>query len=151
MTAMTLNGVRSSEYQLIASSLLQTAIVMYISKAKQQTQISATKPPKTIAGSYLIFSMFAQALVHIGCLYFVQLLAGSQLQTFDFGYKFQPSLVNTCVFFMRMFLDSCVTLVNYPGKPHMESIFEHKKLLMSVGAYLVGMFVLLFEVAPELN
>ena len=71
MTALTLNGVRSSNSQLIASSLLQTAILMNISKSKQLKQISPVKPPKTICGAYLIVSMFLQAFIHIGCLYLI--------------------------------------------------------------------------------
>ena len=55
------------------------------------------------------------------------------------------------VFFVRMMLDTCVTVVNYPGRPHMESLMEHKKLLLSVGIYFGGMVVLLFNLMPELN
>lgn len=127
------------------------AIVMNISKAKKQHNISKDRPPKTIVGKYMIVSMFLQALLHITSLYIVQKLAGSDNVTYKFNHKFQPTLVNTCVFFMQMFLDCCVTLINYPGKPHMESIFEFKKLLMAIGIYMAGMLGLLFNIAPDIN
>lgn len=151
MTAMTLNGVRSSDYQMIASSLLSMAILMNISKAKQNKLISPVKPPKTIVGRYLVSSMFIQAIIHCVSLYITQKVAGSALQTVKLNTKFEPSLVNTMVFFVRMMLDTCVTVVNYPGRPHMESLLEHKKLLMSVGIYFGGLLVLLFNIIPELN
>lgn len=43
-----------------------------------------------------------------------------------------------------MFLDTCVTLVNYPGEPHMQSIMKHKKLLRAILIYAGGMLALLF-------
>ena len=151
MTALTLNGVRSSNSQLIASSLLQTAILMNISKSKQLKQISPVKPPKTICGAYLIVSMFLQAFVHIGCLYLIQLMCGSDLHTYALDYQFKPSLVNTSIFFMQMLLDTCVTLVNYPGKPHMENISANKWLMLSVLAYFLVTLAFIFELFPDIN
>ncbi|KAH0571546.1 Cation-transporting ATPase [Spironucleus salmonicida] len=151
MTAMTLSGVRQSDAQLIASSLLSMIVLMNISKAKESKIISKVKPPKTITGPYLVLSMFGQAIIHISSLWYAQSLGGAVHKTVGFGVKFEPSQVNTIVFYVRLFLDACVTLVNFPGRPHMQAITEHRPVVLGICGYVIAMIALMFEQIPDLN
>lgn len=67
------------------------------------------------------------------------------------GYKFQPSLLNTCVFLVTSAQQVSVMFVNYKGRPFMQGISENPAFLWSITLCCGGAFVCAFERMPELN
>lgn len=67
------------------------------------------------------------------------------------GYKFQPSLLNTCVFLVTSAQQVSVMFVNYKGRPFMQGISENPAFLWSITLCCGGAFICAFERMPELN
>ena len=46
-------------------------------------------------------------------------VAAYEPKTVKFSTKFEANLLNSVIFYVRMVEDICVTLINFPGRPHM--------------------------------
>lgn len=153
MTVLTLDGVRSSDSQLTANSLLSIAMLLYIDRAKPLEAISSTPAPTRVIGRYCLTSLVLQAVVHIAILHMATYYLGESghKTTVDFDVKFQPSMTNTVIFLVRMFLDLSINVVNYPGEPYMTAVRNYPALLKSFGLYILGIACLSMQWVPELN
>ena len=67
------------------------------------------------------------------------------------GYKFTPSLLNTVVFLVTTAQQVSVMLVNYKGRPFMQSVTENPAFAWSILMCCAGAFFCAFERIPELN
>lgn len=75
LSALSLEGSRSSERQLMASSwLIMTASVAF-SYATPIDKVSPVRPLKSVFHPGIFISMLGQACVHVFCMWYVQLLA----------------------------------------------------------------------------
>lgn len=57
LTVLTLSGIRASERQLIASAFLQLGTILGAGKSRPRHEISKERPPKTLVGLYVLFSV----------------------------------------------------------------------------------------------
>jgi magnesium-transporting ATPase (P-type) len=57
------------------------------------------------------------------------------------GVKFEPSLLNTVVFLVSTVQSVSVFVVNYKGRPFMQSITQNRSLLYSLGLCAIGMLL----------
>eukprot|EP00768_Dysnectes_brevis_P009643 gnl/Dysnectes_brevis/98_a118_4331.p1 GENE.gnl/Dysnectes_brevis/98_a118_4331~~gnl/Dysnectes_brevis/98_a118_4331.p1 ORF type:complete len:1360 (+),score=358.64 gnl/Dysnectes_brevis/98_a118_4331:61-4080(+) len=153
MTVLTLDGVRSSNPQMMISSALSTTLMMSVSRAKPLERISAKPAPSGVASPYLLGSLIGQLLLHCFSLWgAAQLVKGdSERVTVPFETEFAPSLMNTVVFLVGMCQDLSITLANYTGAPYMQPIRQYPRLLKTVAAYAVACVVLCGQVVPALN
>ena len=69
----------------------------------------------------------------------------------DMDGKFSANLINTTVFFIETMQQVSVLMVNYKGRPFQPGLDENKPLLHSLGMSCIGLFVLAYEVIPQVN
>lgn len=151
MSVLTLDGVRYSEQQLMASGVSQMFILFNINKSKPLRRISRIPAPDNIISAYALVSLALQVLVHVLIMSLLVHLLSTEKTTVPFDVKFQPSLVNTVVFLLGMYQDLAINVVNYPGEPYMLSLTQFKKLWRGVIVSVVATLVLTMQWLPELN
>ena len=179
LSVLYLDGIRSSDNQMIASGSALTAASLAFSYATPVHTLSPVRPLRSIFHPANFLSLIGQLVIHIGCMVFavrmVKHATGEeadfpenvpvavvpeavlknateeQRSIWDQGPPFNPSLLNTVVFLVETVQRVCVMLVNYKGRPHMMGAVENKTLLVSLASMVVGAFACAFEVSPWLN
>ena len=179
LSVLYLDGIRSSDNQMIASGSALTAASLAFSYATPVHTLSPVRPLRSIFHPANFISLIGQLIIHIGCMVFaVRMVKRSTGEEADFpenvpvakvpeamlrnateeqrsiwdqGPPFTPSLLNTVVFLVETVQRVCVMLVNYKGRPHMMGAVENKTLLISLASMVCGAFVCAFEVSPWLN
>jgi len=179
LSVLYLDGIRSSDNQMIASGSALTAASLAFSYATPVHTLSHVRPLRSIFHPANFLSLIGQLVIHLGCMvYAVHLVKTASGEEADFpenipvaiipealkvnateeqrsiwaqGPPFKPSLLNTVVFLVETVQRVCVMLVNYKGRPHMMGAIENKTLLISLASMVVGAFVCAFEVSPMLN
>ena len=179
LSVLYLDGIRSSDNQMIASGSALTAASLAFSYATPVHTLSPVRPLRSIFHPANFLSLIGQLVIHIGCMvYAVRMVKHATGEEADFpenvpvavvpdalaknateeqrsiwdqGPPFNPSLLNTVVFLVETIQRVCVMLVNYKGRPHMMGAVENKTLLVSLASMVVGAFICAFEVSPWLN
>jgi cation-transporting ATPase 13A1 len=179
LSVLYLDGIRSSDNQMIASGSALTAASLAFSYATPVHTLSPVRPLRSIFHPANFLSLVGQLVIHIGCMvYAVRLVKRATGEEADFpenapvavvpeavlknateeqrsiwdqGPPFNPSLLNTVVFLVETVQRVCVMLVNYKGRPHMMGAVENKTLLVSLASMVIGAFACAFEVSPWLN
>lgn len=64
--------------------------------------------------------------------------------------EFEPSLLNSTVYVISMWLQVCTFAVNYHGHPFMQSLATNKSLLYSIAGSLSVLLAIVSGLAPEL-
>lgn len=179
LSVLYLDGIRSSDNQMIASGSALTAASLAFSYATPVHTLSPVRPLRSIFHPANFLSLWGQLAIHLGCMvYAVEMVRAATGEAADFpenipvaiipeavqanateeqrsiwaqGPPFKPSLLNTVVFLVETVQRVCVMLVNYKGRPFMLGAIENKTLLASLASMVVGAFVCAFEVSPALN
>eukprot|EP00767_Chilomastix_cuspidata_P007095 gnl/Chilomastix_cuspidata/766.p1 GENE.gnl/Chilomastix_cuspidata/766~~gnl/Chilomastix_cuspidata/766.p1 ORF type:complete len:1443 (+),score=563.17 gnl/Chilomastix_cuspidata/766:34-4362(+) len=152
LSALTLDGVRSSDSQMVVLSMMMSSLMITISNAKPVKEISARPAPSRVLGRYCLGSLFGQLAVHFVVLpTVVRLVHDAARETLPFETKFTPSMMNTVVFFADSCMQITAMAVNYAGAPFMQSVRKYKALRNSIiGSYGV-LFALVLQVLPDIN
>ncbi|EEH54606.1 p-type ATPase superfamily [Micromonas pusilla CCMP1545] len=166
LSVLYLDGIRSSDNQMIASGSALTAASLAFSYATPVHTLSPVRPLRSIFHPANFLSLIGQLVIHIGCMvYAVEMNAPiaivsdalkanateEQRSIWEQGPPFKPSLLNTVVFLVETVQRVCVMLVNYKGRPFMMGAIENKTLLTSLASMVAGAFICAFEVLPWLN
>mmetsp|Transcript_357 Transcript_357/g.813 ORF Transcript_357/g.813 Transcript_357/m.813 type:complete len:1571 (-) Transcript_357:629-5341(-) len=179
LSVLYLDGIRSSDNQMIASGSALTAASLAFSYATPVHILSPVRPLRSIFHPANFLSLCGQLVIHLACMvYAVHLVRQATGEFAEFpenipvaiipeavqasateeqrsiwaqGPPFKPSLLNTVVFLVETVQRVCVMLVNYKGRPFMMSAIENKTLLISLVSMVIGAFVCAFEVSPMLN
>ncbi|TNJ28162.1 putative Cation-transporting ATPase 2 [Giardia muris] len=151
MSVLTLDGVRFSEAQLVASEVAQLYILFNINKAKPLHVISPVPAPRSIISAYGLTSMFVQALIHVLTTTIACRYATSERTTVALETTFSPNRLNTVVFLLSLFQDLSISVVNYPGEPYMQSIHNFTKLRRGILIFLVVILFLTSQAFPDIN
>ena len=143
LSVLYLDGIRSSDNQMIASGSALTAASLAFSYATPVHTLSPVRPLRSIFHPANFLSLVGQLVIHIGCMvYAVRLVKRATGEEADFpenapvavvpeavlknateeqrsiwdqGPPFNPSLLNTVVFLVETVQRVCVMLVNYKG------------------------------------
>jgi cation-transporting ATPase 13A1 len=179
LSVLYLDGIRSSDNQMIASGSALTAASLAFSYATPVHTLSPVRPLRSIFHPANFLSLIGQLVIHIGCMvYAVEMVRRAtgeealfpenapiaivsdalkanateeQRSIWEQGPPFKPSLLNTVVFLVETVQRVCVMLVNYKGRPFMMGAIENKTLLTSLASMVAGAFICAFEVLPWLN
>jgi cation-transporting ATPase 13A1 len=181
LSALYLDGVKSSEPQMIASGILLTVASLAFSYARSVNELSPVRPLRSIFHPAISLSIIGQLAIHLGCMVYSIRLArryapdevdamkessysqagrkedsNSQdddplMALFSGKSNFTPSLLNTVVFLVETAQQVSVMMVNYKGRPFMISSLENQPMLYSLALCCLGTFACAFELFPWLN
>jgi cation-transporting ATPase 13A1 len=117
--------------------------------------LSKQRPLPSIFNAYSILTVTSQFAVHFASLLYLvqQAKAHSPARTEEFvdlAAEFKPSLLNSTVYVISMWLQVCTFAVNYHGHPFMQSLAENKSLLYSIGGSLSVLLAIVSGLAPDL-
>jgi cation-transporting ATPase 13A1 len=179
LSVLYLDGIRSSENQMMASGTALTVAGLAFSYATPVHTLSAVRPLRSIFHPANFLSLVGQLVIHLAAMiYAVHLVKSTTGEEVEFptaekiavisqdvmkaanetqrsfweqGPPFEPCLLNTVVFLVDTVQRVCVMLVNYKGRPFMLGAMENKSLITSMMSMVIGAFVCAFEVVPWLN
>ena len=169
LSALSLEGSRSSEPQLIASGMLLSVASIAFSFARPLERLSPTLPLASIFHPALMLSVLGQLTIHAGTMFYALNMAkawmsDSELQAAiafqkaqekleekgieqdENATKHKPNLLNTIVFLVETAQQVAVMLINYKGRPWMKGATENPGLLYSLAGCVVGICVCAWEV-----
>ena len=173
LSALSLDGTRASEQQLIASGMLLSCASIAFSFAKPLDRLSHVLPLASIFHPALIVSVLGQLLIHASCMLYALRLARAHMgeeqvreviklqrqadKLYEAGDEeaaskaHKPNLLNTVVWLVETAQQVAVMLVNYKGRPWMKGATENPGLLYSLALCVAGVVVAAWELVPQLN
>lgn len=105
LSALSLEGSRSSERQMMASSWLLTTASLAFSYARPIERMHRVRPLKSLFHPAIWVSLFGQALLHLGCLVYATSLAREAMapdsEVRKLGMNVGPSLPDVTEFWRR--------------------------------------------------
>ncbi|TMS40027.1 hypothetical protein L596_006463 [Steinernema carpocapsae] len=149
-----LDGIKFSDTQATIQGLLLAACFLFISRSRPLKSLSKQRPMPNIFNVYTLLTVTIQFVIHFGSLLYVvqqSHLAAPREGKVDLEAKFEPNLLNSCVYIMAMALQVATFAVNYRGRPFMESLAENKPMLYSVLFSGAAVFMLASGSSPELS
>ena len=155
LSQLHLNGVKQGDRQLTAVGIVVAALFLFVTKSKPLSSLSRSRPPSTILCVSALVSIGLQFAVHALCIIAVTFIA------LDFIDKdnpsmtpdgaFYPNALNTATFLLTFVVTLNTFVVNYRGKPYMQSLRENSMLWKSYLVCFLISHACVFEVFPPFN
>ena len=149
-------GIKFSDNQSMYLNFEISMFFLMFSKAKPLNKVNSNKPQNSIFTWISFFSIFGQFCVHLFSMnliiYYTEKVDPFFIkQEKSFDEKFYPNLINSIMFLFQFFSQIIIFIVNYQGDPFMENLWKNSLMLRLIFAIVVFIFVIIFNLYPQLN
>lgn len=180
LSAMSVDGTKPSEAQMMASGTLMSVASLAFSFARPVDRMHKVRPLGSIFHPAIFVSMMGQLLIHLGCMVYIaglakDLMGPEKLQeivdfekernkkidsmeesAFDewnwfLSVPFKSNLLNTVVWLVESSQQISVLFVNYKGQPWMKGLLENQPLFLSLFGCVALVAVCAWGHFPYLN
>jgi len=180
LSAMSVDGTRSSEAQMMASSTLISVASIAFTFARPVDRMHPVRPLRSVFHPAHFFSIMGQMLIHIVCMWYIAEWAKSTMtqeeldailqfekdrnkkinamdeeQLSDVWWflsvPFKENLLNTVCWLIQCAQQVSVLLVNYKGYPWMKGFLENQPLFLSLFCTVIMVAVCAWGTFPWLN
>ncbi|XP_011869217.1 PREDICTED: manganese-transporting ATPase 13A1 [Vollenhovia emeryi] len=166
-----LDGIKFSDAQATLQGVLLAACFLFISRSKPLKTLSQQRPLPNIFNLYTIATVLLQFAVHFICLVYVvkeatilspkddklAAILNTSKEVNSLGENdsseeepFEANLINSTVYIISMSLQVSTFAINYRGQPFMESLTQHKALLLSLVVNFTVILLLACGFMPDL-
>eukprot|EP01087_Luapelamoeba_hula_P017137 TRINITY_DN5378_c0_g2_i1.p1 TRINITY_DN5378_c0_g2~~TRINITY_DN5378_c0_g2_i1.p1 ORF type:complete len:1197 (-),score=199.95 TRINITY_DN5378_c0_g2_i1:147-3737(-) len=152
LSVINLEGVRMADSQATIAGILLAMCFLFVSQSKPAEELSKQRPPHGVFSAPIMLSIAGQFAIHLVSLVFV-FESAKQTSPVPTPHveTFRPTLVNSAIFLISVAMQVTTFAVNYKGTPFMQSIFDNKRLLFTLGATGGWTMVLAAQLIPEMN
>ena len=180
LSALSLEGARQSERQMLVSGWLLTIANLAFSYATPIDKMHPQRPLRSLFHPAIFMSFLGQALIHVYCMHVAVTMSteamGPELlaKVVDFHRNnpeleeneedsfsmisqalwlrpFMPNLLNTVVFLVETSQMIGILFVNYKGRPWMKGILENHALTLSLFSCFACVAYVAWEFSPAAN
>ncbi|KAL7459250.1 hypothetical protein ACHAWC_011327 [Mediolabrus comicus] len=156
LTKLHEKGVKQGDRQLTAVGMVVAGLFLFVTRGKPLAKISPRKPPSSVMCKETILSMTVQFAIHFVAIMAVTYMSNVYVDPYDPSAMvpdgpFNPNTLNTATFLVTVLATINTFVVNYRGRPFMESLTENKLLFRSIQACYAGLFVCALDMFPPLN
>ncbi|EGB05969.1 hypothetical protein AURANDRAFT_38218 [Aureococcus anophagefferens] len=165
LAALSLEGARSSERQMMASGWLLVVASLAFSYTSPIQEMAPQRPLGSLFHPSIVVSVAGQGLIHVLCMRMAvklstERMGDAALKAVDdltawftsmWSTPFLPNLLNTAVFLVETSQMVAVLLVNYKGRPWMKGLLENHALFLSLFLSVAGVVVCAWNVFPYGN
>ncbi|GIX64988.1 ion-translocating ATPase [Babesia caballi] len=148
MSVLAVDGVNFSDVQTTIYSLSYTFMLMALSRSKPAQVYSSRRPEESIFRPANFTSFVSQCCLHVAVLLHLWHL-GKSARAPDYvpnlDAPFEPSLVNTLVFYGCFTVNIACFLANYPGYPYMQPLGENKFVYKPISVAVLFVLVLVCD------
>merc|ERR1711957_482889 len=178
--AMSVDGTRPSEAQMMASGIFMSVATLAFSFAKPLDRMHPVRPLSSVFHPAILFSMLGQVAIHLLCMVYIANLArdimgpdkvaeikefekardkqieGMDESAFDewnwfLSVPFKNNLLNTCCWLVGTSQQIAVIFVNYKGRPWMKGLLENQALFLSLFCCIIMVAICAWGAIPYLN
>lgn len=135
MSVLFIDNVKFGDQQMTIFAIGVSVGFLAISWAKPMRELSPERPFESQFNAYLVISVLLQFTVHFTIFILIRNLVfeeGYVPKEFNYKLKFEPGLMNTAMFILSSAMQITTFVVNYRGRPFMQSFTENKGLFLSV-------------------
>ncbi|CAN8077341.1 unnamed protein product [Agarophyton chilense] len=154
LSVLYLEGVVLGDKQMTIMAAVLSVVSFMINRSKPLKKLSTQRPASSIFSPHLFLSTMGQFAVHLTCMIACMRFIRPYLPE-DYAPKideeFAPSLANTVIFLLSIAQQLSVYVLNYKGRPYMQSLAENKALLNSLLVCAGLLAICTAEVSVELN
>ena len=130
-------------------------LFIFLSFTQPLKKLYKERPPNSIFHWSLVVSVFGQFSMHLYVLKYLVDLCEPYIDRSDESFtpdgEFKPNLKNSVMFVYQWWLQCAVILVNYSGRPFMQSMSENKKLKYLLALNFLVLTCCIFNGSDELR
>ncbi len=155
LTKLHQKGVKQGDRQLTAVGLVVAVLFLFVTRGKPLSKLSTRRPPSSVLCKETLISMFIQFSIHFVAIMSVTIMSDAYVDPYDPSIvsdgPFYPNTLNTATFLVTVMSTINTFLVNYRGRPYMESLSENVFLFRSIQACYFILFVCAVDAFPPLS
>ena len=155
LTTLHQKGVKQGDRQLTAVGVVVAVMFLFVTRGKPLPKLSTQRPPSSVLCMETLLSMAIQFGIHFMAIMAVTFMSDVYVDPYDPSIvpdgPFHPNTLNTATFLITVLSTINTFLVNYRGKPYMESLMQNTLLYRSIQASYLILFVCALELFPLLN
>jgi len=155
LTNLHMHGVKQGDRQLTVMGLVVAALFLFVTKGKPLNSLASKRPPSSVLCVQALISIASQFLIHLVSILAVANMTLPYIDPDDPSMTpdgpFNPNTLNTACFLILMSATVNTFIVNYRGRPFMQTFKQNKLLLRTVQVSFAALGICVLEIFEPLN